>query len=245
MNNYLMEDLTAQCLKLYETPDSAAEKMALARLLALANASPAILLMLAEPWSSSLDIKAGVEREKLICCARLHLYSRVLDDAVDEGASWQKLALLRIQPLFFETVGRLASISPQLTAAATKIISSTIDAVIANDKKLSPDLWGQKNGHLLLIPLYLSENEEKFWSCRRHLLQALGLLQAWDEYQQGSLSEIKEYCRIITTAMSEVNWLLENGWQLLAEKLCLEGKRLIGAMDNLECGQGNERNYSL
>lgn len=199
------------------------------RITRLVEASPAVICFLAEPW---LGAGITVRQEQILMhCASLHLYSRVLDDAIDEGEACQKEALLRAQPLFWQAVYGLATLVPHLAEAGQALISETVRGVLANDASPAPCLWGEKNCHLLLIPLFLGDDADFFEQSRAHLRAALGLLQAWDELVQGSCRQTGAFCSLITDAMrDDVPWLDAHGWKMLASRLCLESRHIINAL---------------
>ena len=134
----------------------------------MAEHAPAFIALLAEPW-----LHAGIsdrERMLLIDCARIHLYARVLDDAIDEAAPIHRRNLLRAQPLFWEAVQRIGSlVAAPVAEKAVLLIGETVAAVQSDDHQPNPDCWGAKNHHLLLIPLLLSGDGPAYQQCRSGL----------------------------------------------------------------------------
>lgn len=227
----LASDLAGMAAQLYPYNLALAEQEAWRRITRLVKASPIILAMLAEPWLEELREPAGATYQKLLLCSRLHLYSRVLDDAVDEGLECQKQALLRVQPLFWDCVARLGELEPRLTKRASKVVTATITAVLDNDRCNSPSYWGAKNGHLLLIPLYLGCDVAFFETAWDRLLLCLAILQAGDEFRQGSFRDVGAFCQLVTCAMANVGWLAEHGWPVLAKKICLDSEKLLNYLE--------------
>ncbi len=212
-----------------ENEEGASAVLAQRRLLALADSSPLLLTWLAEPWWSE-DIE-----DTLIHCARIHLYARILDDALDENLPIHRLLLLRVQALFWSSVGELAILHPQHWQQSTRLIHETINAVEKDDSKTIPALWGLKNHHLLLIPLLVSNNSEMWQHNKTALSNLIWLVQTGDEWRQGVLQTkakkhqvLIEVERILSAKIPLA--LLQNGWKLASERMMWECQKLLTAL---------------
>jgi hypothetical protein len=206
--------------------EGASAILAFNRLKALADNSHFLMTWLAEPWWAN-DIE-----NTLIHCARIHLYARILDDALDENLPIHRLTMLRVQKLFWSSVGELAKIYPHLWEESTKLISETIQAVEEDDKNVVPTSWGAKNHHLLLIPLFLSNNSQIWQENKKMLSDVIWLMQTGDELRQNVLKNkaikieiINEIKRILSEKIPTV--LSQNGWHLMAERMLWESQNLL------------------
>ena len=214
-----------------ESPEGASAVLAHRRLQAVANSSPLLLTWLAEPWWSE-NIEATV-----ILCARIHLYARILDDALDENLPIHRLLLLRAQTLFWSSVSELAILHPQHGQHSMQLIQETISAVEQDDSQMSPSLWGLKNHHLLLIPLLLSNNSETWQQSKTALSKVIWLMQTGEEWRQNALKTkaskyqvLAEVERIMT---DEIPLLLsQGGWKLAAERAVWECQQLLTELCN-------------
>lgn len=209
-----------------ESHEGASAVLARRRLQAVADSSPLLLTWLAEPWWSQ-DIE-----ETLIHCARIHLYARILDDALDENLPIHRLLLLRAQTLFWSSVGELAILHPQHWQHSTQLIHETINAVEQDDNHTAPTLWGLKNHHLLLIPLLLSNNSETWQHSKTAFSNVIWLMQTGDEWRQGALRTqvrkhhvLTEVEHIMTTQTPTV--LSQGGWHTAAERALWECQQLL------------------
>lgn len=206
---------------LYPCPRPPALQRAGARLDALASAAPALLCMLAEPWREAV---AGQETaaEILRCCALVHLYARILDDAVDENLPCHRLALLRAQPLYWRAVSRLGRLSSLPPDEGERLVRETVEAVLTDDDAPAPEYWGRKNHHLLLVPLLLSNDAAAFAAAKEPLSDALCLLQAADELDQAATADADVFARLTleTQRRDVIPRLAELGWKSLAWHLC-------------------------
>lgn len=225
-------------------PDLRAEAAAIGgseaspRLDALVDVAPGLFACLAEPWEP-LNPR---EKEIVAHCARLHLYSRALDDALDEGEPEQKTALLRAQPLLWRSIASLTALAPSLADACEKLIAETIEAVIANDREPDPALWGLKNHHLLLAPLILRGDEKGFADARGPLSSALTLLQACEEWIQGTNAPPEAYCEIIVGAADNIEPLARLGFYGLASRARTEGRALLAAIESFQARKQWQKN---
>ena len=216
---------------LYPRPRPLVFQRAGARLDALADAAPPILCMLAEPWQETIARQPHA-REILHCCALVHLYARILDDAVDENLPCHRLALLRAQPLYWRTVARLGQLSSLTADAGVQLVQETIEAVLEDDSMSSPKYWGAKNHHLLLVPLLLSGDAAAFSEARDFLSHALCLLQAADELDQGDTTDADIFLRLAleTERRDMILHLAERGWKSLAWHLCTITRELLNRL---------------
>lgn len=207
--------------EIYPCPRPLALQRAGARLDALADAAPVLLCMLAEPWREAMVGQKHAE-EILRCCALVHLYARILDDAVDENLPCHRLALLRAQPLYWRAVTRLGRLSCLSSDEGGTLVQETVEAVLADDNASAPEHWGKKNHHLLLVPLLLSGDAAAFATAKPPLSLALCLLQAADELDQGTTTDADVFLRLALEAERENVFasLAERGWQRLAWHLC-------------------------
>ncbi|POZ50732.1 hypothetical protein [Methylovulum psychrotolerans] len=209
-----------------EIDEGASAVLARRRLQAVADSSPLILTWLAEPWWAQ-DIEIT-----LIHCARIHLYARILDDALDENLPVHRLLLLRAQALFWSSVGELAILHPQYWQQSTKLIYETVNAVEQDDSQSTANLWGLKNHHLLLIPLLLSNNSDTWQHSKSALSNLIWLMQVGDEWRQGTLDTKARKYQIIAQAelmMSDgIPWVLsQGGWKSAAERAVWECRQLL------------------
>ncbi|UJS24066.1 hypothetical protein [Thiothrix winogradskyi] len=212
-----------------DTQSGASAILARRRLQALADNSPLLLAWLAEPWWGQ-DIETT-----LIHCARVHLYARILDDALDENLPIHRLLLLRAQPLFWSSIGNLAIMHPQQWQQSAQLIEETIQSVERDDEQAQPILWGMKNHHLLLIPLLLSDNNESFESSRAALSDLILLMQTGDEWKQGALKTkeiqyqvLAEIERILLNGTPQM--LLQGGWHSAAQRVLWECEQLLAVL---------------
>lgn len=207
---------------------------AVLRLEAVAEHAPAFIALLAEPW-----LRAGIsdrERMLLIDCARIHLYARVLDDAIDEAAPVHRQNLLRAQPLFWQAVQRIGSMVPtDIADEAVALINETVSAVQSDDQQRNPDCWGAKNYHLLLIPLLLSNGGPAYQQCRSGLSTLIALVQAGDEWRQGELDSEplqSRFLEFLTTCLDggQLELMIFHGWQGAAERIVWNARQLLESL---------------
>lgn len=225
----IRDSLAADLTRLSPLPsDDATSRRAVARLQVLIDAAPAFLLLLAEPY---LDGESEDLFPTLLDCARIHLYARILDDAVDEGLPPHRIHLLRYQPIFWQTVANLSVRYPHLQTQCTQLIEETVLAVEVDDTSRTPRYWGRKNHHLLLLPLLLSGNDARYKHHRETLSGLICLSQACDEWWQGEL------CPAVTEAVLDIfpDWmdserlqsLHQDGWHSASARILREGQYLL------------------
>jgi len=231
LRKYLTTSLQADVdFLMPKAPSGATQILAQRRLQAVVDRSPLMLVWLSEPWhhQNKLD-------EFLLHCARVHLYARVLDDAIDENLPIHRLNLLRYQPQFWSSVGQLAQHYPARWAECTALISETVAAVEQDDQDMMPELWGKKNHHLLLIPLLLSETDALWIEYKSALSNFIWLMQTGEEWQQGELKKSKIIRDVLVKierilSNEEPQKLFEYGWRSVSERMLWDCKNLLAVL---------------
>lgn len=216
-------------------PDSnSASRHALQRLQAVAEHAPAFLVLLAEPW---LDDGVSQRTQALLQdCARIHLYARILDDGLDEDLAVCRQNLLRAQPMLWQAVQRIgASVSASVAEQAVALISETVTAVQYDDLWRNPQRWGEKNHHLLLVPLLLSNDSDAYRRCRGRLSDLIALIQAGDEWKQGDLADIDlrtQLLDFVTRCLEpdQLASLSREGWREAHARIVWNAEQLIGVL---------------
>lgn len=230
----LEQQLHADIGRIHLPDSNHSARQASARLNAVADHAPAFLALLAEPWLGAAENERTAQ--VLGDCARIHLYARVLDDALDEGDAVYRQNLLRAQPMFWQAVQRIgASVSTAVAAEAVELIQQTVSAVQNDDLRCDPRYWGPKNHHLLLAPLLLSEHSAAYQACSSGLSNLIALVQAGDEWKQGVLVDAPLRGRLlefITTCLDpeHLATLSRHGWQGAAERIVWNAEQLIGVL---------------
>lgn len=234
--SHLKQMLFSDIKSIHLPDNSSSARRAKQRLESVAEYSPAFLALLAEPWVTG-EIS---ERTTKILenSARVHLYARILDDALDEGLPVFRSNLLRAQPLFWSTIQNIGQlISTELANEAVQLIHETVSAVQTDDQKRNPWLWGPKNHHMLLGPLLLSERSADYQECTQGLSNIIALVQAGDEWRQGeiisheqrtSLLEFLEHCLDKDIIQS----LTKGGWSGIAERTLWDARQLLNALSS-------------
>jgi len=204
------------------------------RLEAVAEHAPSFICLLAEPWLCS---EIGEQQRMLLSeCARIHLYARVLDDAIDEAALIHRQNLLRAQPMFWQAVQRIGSLVPTAVAnEAVVLIAEAVAAVQIDDRQRNPNFWGPKNHHLLLIPLLLSCDSPKYRKCRSGLSTLIALVQAGDEWRQGefySASMHAKFFQFLTDCLGveQLELLSQSGWKGVVERIIWNSHQLLDGL---------------
>lgn len=230
----LRQQLHEDIGRIHVADNNSAARHAGARLADVAEHSPVFIALLAEPWlGASMTTRTG---QLLSNCARIHLYARILDDALDENLAVCRYNLLRAQPLFWEAVQSIgAAVSAQLAAEATRLIKETIGAVLADDLRPDPSCWAIKNHHLLLIPLLLSGNSPAYHACRPGLSGVIALVQAGDEWKQGTLVSATlraDLLNVLTVCLDsgQLETLKRHGWHGVAERIIWNARQLIDVL---------------
>ena len=230
----LRQLLRADIERIHQPDDSGISRNAACRLEAVAEHSPAFICLLAEPWLRP-DI-TGRQRNLLIDCARIHLYARVLDDAIDEADPVHRQNLLRAQPLFWHSVQRIGSaVSESVAQQAVALIDETVAAVQIDDRQRNPDFWGAKNYHLLLIPLLLSGDSPAYRDCRTGLSTLIALVQAGDEWRQGEFDSERlqaDFFAFLTACLDvgQLESLARHGWRGAAERIVWNARQLLESL---------------
>lgn len=220
--------------RIHQPDGSEISRNAAYRLDLVAEYSPAFICLLAEPWLRP-DITVR-QRNLLIDCARIHLYARVLDDAIDEADPVYRLNLLRAQPLFWQSVQRIgAAVSDSVAQHAVALIDETVAAVLIDDLRRNPDCWGAKNHHLLLIPLLLSDDSSAYRDCRPGLSMLIALVQAGDEWRQGEFNSERlqaDFLTFLTACLDvgQLESLVRHGWQGAAERIVWNARQLLDSL---------------
>ena len=221
--------------KIQPCATNATAKHARQRLTQLADNIPAFLTMLAEPWLNepiSKDIQTTLED-----CAKVHLCSRIIDDAIDENLPIHRQNLLWAQPLYWRTVYGLGARYPDLNQLSQSLIIETVAAVAEDDKHANPNCWGAKNHHLLLAPLLLSGHNEAYQHAKESLSMMMAFAQAQDEWTQGEINNpntVNALLALLTTGLSpqNINCLHYYGWHKAAQRLVKDGRYLINTLQN-------------
>lgn len=232
---HLRQLLYADIQRIHVPDNSSISRQALQRLTAVAEHSPAFLVLLVEPW---LQTEALPERtiQLLEDAARVHLYARILDDALDENLPVYRRNLLRAQPLFWHAVQRIgANVSADVAAEAVQLIADTVSAVEIDDQRPNPEYWGAKNHHMLLAPLLLSDNNEAYQACCAELSTVIALVQAGDEWRQGELScpDLRsDFINFLTRNLepAPLAMLKQYGWHGVAERIIWDARQLLTAL---------------
>lgn len=170
------------CNELMPNPKSPTEIIAYERLVRLSSAASRHISYLAEPWLGNTFNKT-IE-ETIFECSFLHFYARVLDDAIDINLPVYRKNLLKVQVKFWQVLGSLSCKYGPHWKDATKLINETIEYTIADDEIYHPINWGRKNHHLLLIPMFLSNNSIQYTENKEILSYYLFIIQAFEEYEQ-------------------------------------------------------------
>jgi len=235
----LEQQLSQDISRIHQPDSNSAARHAAQRLQAVAEHAPAFLAVLAEPW---LDCPVSERTEQLLLdCARIHLYARILDDALDEGLTVCRQNLLRAQPMFWQTVQRIgAHVPTRVAQEAEQLIQETVSAVLHDDLRGDPQYWGPKNHHLLLVPLLLSENSAAYQACRSGLSNLIALVQAGDEWKQGVLTDVSlraELLDFVTQCLDpeQLATLSRLGWQGAAERIVWNADQLISVLSEPSC----------
>lgn len=169
-----------------------------------------LLMALTEPWRASSS-----RPQVLSLILRLHLYARILDDAVDEGLPAHREKALLAQPLLWEVATSLGQHWPKRCAEATILIKETVQAAQLTEENTAINLqqqWAHKNHHLLIAPLLLVSDTDEFLCAKPLLSRALFLFQAREEQEQPHPPETS---LLIIRSLDE--WLAADDWRLLHE----------------------------
>ena len=230
----LQERLRADIEQIHVSDGSSTARSAERRLQAVAEHSPAFIALLAEPWLGS-DATPQTLRT-LEHCARVHLYARILDDALDENLPIYRNNLLRAQALHWEAVQGLSACTPApLAQQAVQLIAETVAAVQVDNQQRTPLQWGAKNHHLLLSPLLLSGNSLAYQKCRAGLSILIALVQAGDEWRQGEIESPTVHRNFLSLLSASVEPemladLNQHGWHRAAQRIVWNARQLLNVL---------------
>lgn len=184
---------------------SSIENLAFQRLTDVKENFPYFILFLIEPFFDYMNSqqKQILKNSFLEICkigTRIHLYARILDDALDENLAIHRFNLLNYQSIYFNNLLNIGKIfttknfSAEIQIETSKLLDETIIAIQQDNIHFSPECLGKKNHHLLLIPLWLSalfdnvENndnfQKKYIKSRGNLSLFIAMSQASDEFDQ-------------------------------------------------------------
>lgn len=186
-----------------------------------------LISQLVEPWHTCA--KAA---EVVFLSAQLHVYARILDDALDEALPINRLILLRSQAWYWDCVYQLGQLYPHYRAETTALIQETIEAVEQEEKLAQKGalqvsdlaIWAEKNHHLLIAPFLLSENSLCYQKNRPYLSFFILLLQAREELSQQSWPS-QAYLtlfRLLQEYLKAPEWitaLAQSGWPCIATRI--------------------------
>ena len=217
-------------------PDTPTGRRTLRRLLDVAEHAPVFFGMLVEPLMR--DDREVDDVQIITDCARVHLYARVLDDALDENLPLDRRNLLRIQPLFWRAVYSLAARYPTLGDATRALLQCTVDSVEADDERIRPDLWAGKNLHLLLAPLLLSGDGAIYRAARPGLVALIAMAQANEELEQGRIrsSALRDELAVCVSTWlddSTISTLRQLGWHHAAARLVADGGAVLAGLHRI------------
>lgn len=213
-----------------QMPDTPTGRRTQRRLLDVAEHAPPFLALLVAPLLGGDVALSTIEQ-----CARVHLYARVLDDALDENLPLDRRNLLRIQPRYWDAVYTLAGQYPTLRGATGLLMCQTVEAVEEDDARASPAMWAGKNCHLLLAPLLLSGDSAAYRAATPGLLALIAVAQACEELDQGrvnsaALSAELAGALVVWLDADTVATLHQHGWHGAAARLLADGDVLLARM---------------
>jgi len=187
-----------------------------------------LLVKLTEPYWDH----AGTE-STLASVLALHLYARILDDAVDEALRVHRHNLLAAQGLFWDAVADLSSAFPQRMPLARKLIDTCAQAAAADMHGMHLDSWAGKNYHLLLAPLVLAPKPADFEAAKTGLSNVLFVFQAQDELNQATVPDRRMIMGLVEQLydLSDAEWIVSlkrGGWHRLAQEMAPAIRRVLG-----------------
>lgn len=154
---------------------------------------------------------------------QLHLYARILDDAIDEGLPAHRLQLLKAQPLLLESVTTLVSLFGGRKDSFLFLLHETVQAVEQEwNNPAEFEQWGVKNHHLLIPPLLLAPSIDEFEKYKNVLSEFIFILQIKDELKQSSSSYKKKQMLQSLISITESSWvesLRQGGWIQITDRL--------------------------
>ena len=205
---------------------SSIENLAFQRLTDVKENFPYFILFLIEPFFDYMNSqqKQILKNSFLEICkigTRIHLYARILDDALDENLAIHRFNLLNYQSIYFNNLLNIGKIfttknfSAEIQIETSKLLDETIIAIQQDNIHFSPECLGKKNQHLLLIPLWLSalfdnvENndnfQKKYIKSRGNLSLFIAMSQASDEFAQYQIEPQEDKNNFANFINSEFN----------------------------------------
>lgn len=205
---------------------SSIENLAFQRLTDVKENFPYFILFLIEPFFDYMNSqqKQILKNSFLEICkigTRIHLYARILDDALDENLAIHRFNLLNYQSIYFNNLLNIGKIfttknfSAEIQIETSKLLDETIIAIQQDNIHFSPECLGKKNHHLLLIPLWLSalfdnvENndnfQKKYIKSRGNLSLFIAMSQASDEFAQYQIEPQEDKNNFANFINSEFN----------------------------------------
>lgn len=205
---------------------SSIENLAFQRLTDVKENFPYFILFLIEPFFDYMNSqqKQILKNSFLEICkigTRIHLYARILDDALDENLAIHRFNLLNYQSIYFNNLLNIGKIfttknfSAEIQIETSKLLDETIIAIQQDNIHFSPEYLGKKNHHLLLIPLWLSalfdnvENndnfQKKYIKSRGNLSLFIAMSQASDEFAQYQIETQEDKNNFANFINSEFN----------------------------------------
>lgn len=205
---------------------SSIENLAFQRLTDVKENFPYFILFLIEPFFDYMNSqqKQILKNSFLEICkigTRIHLYARILDDALDENLAIHRFNLLNYQSIYFNNLLNIGKIfttknfSAEIQIETSKLLDETIIAIQQDNIHFSLECLGKKNHHLLLIPLWLSalfdnvENndnfQKKYIKSRGNLSLFIAMSQASDEFAQYQIETQEDKNNFANFINSEFN----------------------------------------
>jgi hypothetical protein len=196
-------------------PANDVEQLAYDRALKSVDAGVETVQVLVEPY-------ADHESYARVCAAALdlHLYARVLDDAVDEGAGVHRVKALYAQTLVWRASTELALLNPSRRAAVEQIIRETLHANAPRAPGARVPYWGAKNHHLLVGPLMLAPTVAEFREVEDAIALGMWGFQANAEFRDPLTAEDVDALRKFVAGndhAAAMQLLSDRGWRGLAE----------------------------
>ncbi len=214
------------------TPEDEQAKVARERQRRALDAGVEAIQALTEPWATAdgADAVRGATLE-------LHLYARILDDAVDEGQAVHRAQALSAQTLLWRSCTSLAIANPRRRAAVERIIAETVEAAAPHPPAATVARWGRKNHHLLVAPALLAPTLADFDGHRDDLSWGLWALQVSSELREElSPADITAMRDVLTghDHPARIASLRDGGWERLS------GVYLIGMLQAISVVRENE-----
>ena len=187
---------------------------------------------LTEPWARAdgADDVRGATLE-------LHLYARILDDAVDEGQAIHRQQALRAQTVLWRSCTTLAITNPSRRSALEGIIAVTVEAAAPHSAAGEVARWGKKNHHLLVAPALLAPTLEDYRQHATELSWGLWALQVSSELREPLSPANVTAMRDVLVGHphpAHIDKLRKGGWDRLS------GVYLIGVLQAIAVVRENE-----